>query len=145
MDKLTEAAQAHGEIFESMTFFKKAMAVVSNQKTPDDIKELNKFFDSHIVAHFQFEEKEIFPFVLTNGTPEEKHLIRSLQQEHIRLFDKLDQFKDLISKLDSHPEEDEVNKLASLSKEIIEMTLKHGRKEDDELFPLLKERSYDFG
>ena len=138
MDKLTKEAQQHGEIFESMTFFKKSLEAFTNGEAPDYIKKLQKFIDEYIVAHFEFEEKELFPTILESGVPKEKHLIRELQIEHVQALDKVDQFKDFISSYGCQPERDQVKEIMDQSRGIIEMILMHARKEDIELSPLLK-------
>ena len=138
MDKLTKESQDHGEIFESMTFFEKSLNAFANGEAPDYVEKLQKFIDEYIVEHFNFEEKELFPAILKSGTLKEKHLIRDLQIEHIEALDKTDQFKELISSYGYQPKGDQVKEIMEQIKGIIEMVLAHARKEDSELFPLLK-------
>ena len=68
MDKLIKESQEHGEIFESLTFFKKSLEVFANSETSDFIEKLQKFIDVYIVTHFEFEENELFPTILESGT-----------------------------------------------------------------------------
>lgn len=143
MDKLTRESQDHKGIFEALTFFRKSLSVTSDEKREDYVKDLSKFFQENIDAHFEFEEKEIFPLVLAVSSSEEKHFIRELQQEHIRILDKLDQFNELIVKSGFHPEEKQKNELLELSNEIIKMVLDHARKEDLKLFPILENIGID--
>ncbi len=138
MDKLTKESQEHGEIFESLTFFKKSLEVFANSETSDYIEKFQKFIDMYIVAHFEFEENELFPAILKNGTMKEKHLIRELQLEHDRTLGKVDQFKDLISSYGYQPIGVQIKEIIKQSRGIIEMMLQHTRKEDMELFPMLK-------
>ncbi|MFH1239096.1 MAG: hemerythrin domain-containing protein [bacterium] len=143
MDKLTKEAQYHGEIFESLTFFQKSLAALAGEKSESCLKDLNIFFDEHIVEHFQFEEKEIFDIIIKSATPEEKHLIRSLQEEHIQLLDRIDRFKDLFAQCEVKPEKNKLEARVTLSKDIVETMLAHARKEDTELFPLLRKYHLD--
>jgi iron-sulfur cluster repair protein YtfE (RIC family) len=138
MDKLTREAQYHGEFFESLTFFQKSLAALSGDKSEVCLKELNKFFDEHIVDHFKFEEKEIFDVIINLATTEEKHFIRNLQEEHIQLLDKIDRFKDIFAQCETEPEKDKLEELVKLSKGMIETMLDHAHKEDTQLFPLLR-------
>lgn len=46
--------------------------------------------------HFDFEEKEIFPIILTKGTEEEKTLIQELREQHVIIFKVVAQVKKLI-------------------------------------------------
>ena len=138
MDAITRHAQAHGEIFEALTFFNKAMSVTENDKAPDFIKKISKLFERDIIEHLKTEEREVFSIVLSRGTLAEKRIIRSLQREHINILEKIDRFKDLIQKSGLRPNEAQTRELTTLNKGIIELMLRHSRKEDEELFPLLK-------
>lgn len=138
MDKLTKESQEHGETFESLTFFKKSLEVFTNSETSDYVEKFQKFINKYIVAHFEFEENELFPTILKSGTPKEKHLIRELQLEHDQTLGKVDQFKDLITSYDYQPIGVRIKEIMKHSREIIEMMLQHTRKEDKELFPMLK-------
>lgn len=138
MDKLTKESQEHGEIFESLTFFKKSLEVFANSETLNYIEKFKKFIEEYLVAHFEFEENELFPTILKSGTLKEKHLIRELQLEHNQTLVKVDQFKDLISSYGYQPIGVQIKEIIKHSREIIEMMLQHTRKEDKELFPMLK-------
>ncbi len=138
MDKLTKESQEHGEIFESLTFFKKSLEVFANSETSDFIEKFQKFIDEYLVEHFEFEENELFPTILKGGTPKEKHLIRELQLEHDQILGKVDQFKNLISSCGYQPIGVQIKEIIRYSREIIKMVLQHARKEDKELFPMLR-------
>lgn len=138
MDAITRHAQAQGEIFEALTFFNKAMSVTGKDKAPDYIKKISKLFEQDIITHLKTEESEIFPMALSVGTLSEKRLIRSLQREHINVLEKIDQFKDLVLKSGLHPNEEQMKEITVVNADIIELMLSHARKEDEELFPLLK-------
>ena len=142
MDKLLKHAQAHGEIFESLAFFNKATAAIEGKKTIDYLKDFSKLFLKDIVSHLKFEESQIFSIVFSGGTLTDKELIRALQHEHIDLLNKIDQFNDLFSKCNFQPTKNNLKILVEVSREIIKMMLTHSRKEDRELFPLLKRLGY---
>lgn len=139
MDTITRHAQSHGEIFEALTFFNKAIAVMQKDQMPEFIAKISKLFEEDIVNHFKTEEKEIFSVVLSCGKLLEKRMVRSLQREHIEVLEKIDQFKDMVLKCGLKPNEAQAKELASLNKDIIETMLSHSHREDKELFPLLKE------
>lgn len=143
MDKLTREAQEHGEVFEKLTLFKKFVSVLPSGSVTDWIRDFREFLEGYVVDHFRFEEDELFPAVLAIGMDKEKDFIQDLQQEHIRVLDKVGQFKDLSSKCGSEPDEKQINELVSLSSQIIEMITKHAHKEDNGLFPLFKKYHFD--
>ena len=125
MDKLTKESQQHGEIFESMTFFKKSSEAFVNTEPPNYIEKLQKFIDEYIISHFEFEEKELFPTILKNGDLKEKHLIRELQIEHIHTLDKIEKFKDFTSSYGCQLKEEQVKEITEQSRGLIEMILQH--------------------
>ena len=139
MDTITRHAQSHGEIFEALTFFNKAMALMKNDQMPEFIKKISKLFEEDIVNHFKTEEREIFSVVLSCGSLPEKRMIRALQREHIDVLEKIDHFKDMVAAFSLKPSEAQTSELASLNKDIIATMLDHSHREDKELFPLLKE------
>ncbi|MDD5730782.1 MAG: hemerythrin domain-containing protein [Candidatus Omnitrophica bacterium] len=136
MDKLLKLAEEHGEIFEALTFFKKAMSVISREQTPGQIDDFNKLFRSDVAAHFKFEENQVFPAVLKGADLRVKKIVRDLQRDHIDILEKLDLFQDRASRPASGYED--LDKTAGVAKEIIAMAIKHARKEDTQLFPLVK-------
>lgn len=144
MDKLTKAVLDHESMNETMAVFKKHMSIVDSEKTPNYVKNLSNFFQEYIIAHFDFEEKDIFPTVLAVGELKRKHLIRLMQEEHILILDRVDEFKDLVLKYGFHPDEKQMEELVNLSREIIEMVFSHTRKEDKELYPFLKDIDFNF-
>jgi iron-sulfur cluster repair protein YtfE (RIC family) len=143
MDKLLKHAQQQGEIFESLSFFNKAM-VAEGKKGAEYLQNISKLFAKDIIAHLKFEEGRIFPLVFSDGALKDKRLIRSLQREHIDILEKIDQFKDLFSKFNSQSQgsKSEVKDLVGIGMQIIQKMLAHSRKEDRELFPLLKRLGY---
>ena len=143
MDILTKLVSEHKEVGERMSFFKQSISVIDAEKTPNYVRDLSKFFQEYILAHFEFEESQIFPTVLTIGALEEKHLIRILQQEHISILDKFDKFRDAILHSGFHLDVNQMDELVSLAREIIEMQVNHAHKEDEELYPILKKLGFN--
>ncbi len=145
MDKLLKHAQDQGEIFESLSFFNKAMAA-EGKKAAEYLHDIGKLFAKDIVSHLKFEEGRVFSVVLSEGALKDKSFIRSLQREHIDILEKMDLFRDLFSRFNpkSQGNKYEADDLVDISREIIRMMLTHSRKEDKELFPLLKRLGYAF-
>ncbi len=138
MDKLTKEAQAHGKIFETVAFYRKALAKIPYAKTHNTVIEIEQFFADYIPPHFKFEEEEIFPTILEKGTDEEKKLVKDLQQDHDLVLKKLNQFKEVSSKCNSESDKGQIDEAINLSKDIMQLIMDHAQKEDMALFPLLK-------
>lgn len=138
MDAITKQAQEQGEIFETLSFFNQSIKALNKASTDEFIKDIKKLFLKDLIAHFKFEETGVFPLVLRAGSLKDKALIRSLQTDHITILDKLDKFEEYANSYAQNKNQEERKKLVTLSKEIVELMLAHTRKEDKELFPLLK-------
>ena len=137
MDKLTKAYLDHGMISEEMTFFRKFVEGIDADKVEDYIKKIRKFSDEYIIEHFRFEEVEIFPLILQYGNEKEKKMVLMLQDEHIKILEKLDQFMAEVASYGAHPTKKEIERIMVSSRALLEMVLVHARKEDAHLFPNL--------
>ncbi|MCI5130564.1 MAG: hemerythrin domain-containing protein [Candidatus Electrothrix sp. EH2] len=137
MDKLTKAYLDHGMISEEMTFFKKFVEGIDADAVDDYLEKLRKFSEEYIVQHFRFEEEEVFPLILKYGSEKEKKMVRVLQNDHIKILNKLDAFMEKVASYGAQPTEKEIEEIMHSSRELLEMVLMHARKEDTHLFPNL--------
>ncbi len=133
MDKITKEVHEHEEISEALAFFDRSLLASSA-----DIEGFRKFFDEYIVAHFKFEEEEIFPAIMKSGTQEEISLVQALLDEHSQIMNMVNQFKKLLSRYGLQPSEIQRNEFIELYKKIIKTTLYHAHREDATLFPILR-------
>lgn len=140
MDKLMQAAEEHGRIFEEMTLFESLLATFSRAWDPDFPGRVRQFFAEVIMPHFAFEEQELFPPVLEQGTGPERKLVRELQMEHIHLLQAMDNFKELLRTLETLPADQRPLAVGKEVRGLIRTLLDHARKEDEQFFPLVKSR-----
>ncbi|MBF0330831.1 MAG: hemerythrin domain-containing protein [Candidatus Omnitrophica bacterium] len=136
MDLLTRESDDHGQIFESIAFFKQSLAAISVEDY-GYIRKVKAFIAQSIVAHFAYEESKIFRLILANGTLAEKKIIRDLQIEHINVLKEVDVFNDLV-RLYNHGEKVSIKEMRAVIKGMISLMLKHARYEDQKLFPIIK-------
>ena len=139
MDRLTIASTAHSKIFESMFFFKKLLEVIMHDEPSKYIGSVQNFSDEYIVKHFKFEEEKIFPLILRDKNTPQKRLVQDLQKEHTQILDTLDEFNKKISFYAPHPSRGEVKRIIQLIEPVTSMVLLHTRKEDEQLFPAVKD------
>ncbi|CAK8723645.1 hypothetical protein KKHLCK_13080 [Candidatus Electrothrix laxa] len=139
MDKLTREVHEHGKILESIVFFDKFLKTITSDDAENYTTRLHQFSDEYIVQHFDFEEKEIFPLILQQGSPEEKGFIEELQNDHEQILASLAEFREIIALYDPQPPtREQVKNIIKSSEAVISQILVHARKEDKRLFPLLK-------
>ena len=67
----------------------------------------------------------------------EKKMVQLLQQDHIKILKKLEEFMEQVASYGPHPTEKEIEKIMTSSRALLEMVLLHARKEDTCLFPNL--------
>jgi len=139
MEKIIKIAQEHEEYTKIMSLIKKSLKTISNDEGLSLFEELKQFIDEYLVVHFEFEENEFFTTILMIGSAEEKQVIRELQQEHVRILDKVAQFNDLFFS-DGYRSKDllKIMETHRCSQEVISSVIQHARKEDKELIPVLK-------
>ena len=138
MDKLTREVHEHGKILEAMAFFENFLQAITSNDMEHYSERLHIFADEYIVEHFKFEEQEIFPFLLAQGSAEEKIFIKELQKDHRKILVSLAEFKKIISSYGSQPNKEEVKKIIKSSEVVVSQVIIHARKEDKKLFPALK-------
>ncbi len=138
MDKLTREAHEHGKILESIVFFEKFLGTITSDDAENYTVRLHQFSDEYIVQHFEFEEQELFPLILQEGSPEERAFIEELLEDHKQILASLAEFKAIISLYDPQPPtKEQVKQIIKASEAVISQILVHARKEDKRLFPLL--------
>ena len=139
MDTLTRETHEHDKILESMVFFEKFLKTITSDDAENYTERLHQFSDEYIVQHFNFEEQEIFPFIIQNGALEEREFIEELQEDHKQILASLAEFKKIISLYDPQPPtKEQIKKIINASEVVISQILVHARKEDKRLFPALK-------
>ncbi len=108
-------------------------------------------FVKRVIDHFEFEEKTIFPIVLSSyAMPESIKLVLELQREHGIMLRQLEELQEIMG-LRNTPPGDIVNlnkeihtKLVNVvMREIIDNILSHASKEDNELWPILAREMKD--
>ncbi|CAK8720555.1 MAG: hemerythrin domain-containing protein [Candidatus Electrothrix sp. AW2] len=138
MDKLTREACEHGKIIESMVFFENFLKAITNNDVENYLEKLHKFSDEYIVDHFRFEEQEVFPLLLEQGSAEEKKFVQELLEDHEQILASLAEFKKTISSCSTKPNREEIKHIIKSSETVVSKIILHARKEDKRLFPVLK-------
>jgi hemerythrin-like domain-containing protein len=138
MDKLTREVHEHDQIVEAMAFFENFLKTITSDDVDHYLARLHQFSDEYIVEHFRFEEQEIFPLILQQGSPEERAFIRELQEDHRKILALLAEFIKVISSYRDHPNKEEVKNIIKSSETVVSQVIIHARKEDEKLFPALK-------
>jgi iron-sulfur cluster repair protein YtfE (RIC family) len=145
MDTLINLSEAHKKISEMPVMYQKILTTVNFYNVVEYVKSLNKLFRDTVLPHFDFEEKKIFPVILSKGEVGFQSLISALQQEHKEITGELAQLNELSAKLESNPNatQKEKDKLATLCSEITRELTEHAQKEDERLFPYLRNISFN--
>ena len=138
---LGKVEKEHVQISEELELLKVSLPYLRNKEAEDNVRKAVNFLEENLVSHFNYEERDIFSIALVIGELEIKQIVRELQQEHIFILSKYDKLKDIIFKHGfCFRDEGIKNEFIGTAKEIIGLLLKHARKEDQELFPYLREK-----
>ena len=139
IDPLKRLINEHEKVSEYVEDFGEILALRYAKDDWNKIRRIENFFGRNVTAHFAFEEKIIFPAILSSvATPESRELILELQKEHKVMFKELQEFGNIVSD-STLPLEEETNaRLNVVGKRIMDRLLRHASKEDDKLLPILE-------
>jgi len=139
IDPLRRIIKDHEDVSEYLERLEEILGLLQEQEAWNRVKPIEDFFQRNLIDHFEFEERMVFPVLLSaHATPETIKLILELQKEHGIILKELEEFRRIVSENVS-PLDKETNVRQNLvGREIMESLLAHASKEDDELLPILK-------
>ena len=138
MDKRTEGITGHQKVSEFLTFYREALKAASYGNPSGQVDRLKDLM-TPIRPHFEFEEREIFPAIIKKGSDEHKKLVEALKVEHVDILGKLDKFDSSVRSIGENPDYSEVHTVLESGKGLVGIIQEHALKEDNELFPHLKD------
>ena len=129
----------HKQISEYVEDLGEMVSLRHKEKGWDKIKEFEDFFNRNIIRHFGFEERVVFPAILSSvATPESKELIGDLQTEHKRILKEVQEFQTIISGNATNPGKEVPEELDAVATKIMDSLLRHATKEDERLLPVVE-------
>ncbi len=115
-----------------------SIKIMKDDLSPAYIRRLNELFHRDIREHLGFEENQLFPMLVNKGKQEAQDIISVFEAEHKDIRDKINKFDQEISRVEEVSYTCDLSGVMDLSRSIIEMLIAHARKEDNELYPLMK-------
>ena len=145
VDPLRRLIKDHKDISEYVDNAEEILGLLLDEEAWSKIKPIEDFFKQRVIEHFGFEEKIVFPAILSGcATPESIKLILELQREHGIILKELEEFLKIISE-NTIPLDKETNtRLNVVGREIMDSLIVHASKEDDELLPILQKNRHIF-
>lgn len=145
VDPLKRLIKDHEDVSEYLESLREILGFLDNREAWSKVKPIENFFERNLIDHFEFEEKTVFPAILSRAaTPESTKLILELQREHGSILKELEEFQKIISE-STIPLDREMNaRLNIVGRKIIDSLLLHASREDDELLPVLKKNRQIF-
>ena len=103
----------------------------------DFLREIIGIFDTELVVHFQREEKVLFP-VMERYVPRDMGPIAIMLEEHVKIFEAIDKFKEDVNGLISAggPSEEAIEDMLYNARSLIETLRSHIDKEENLLLPM---------
>lgn len=147
VDPLIRLVKDHEKISEFLESVLETRVFLHEEEAWRKIEPIEEYFQRHIIHHFEFEEKKVFPAILLNlATRESIELILELQKEHGVILTKLREFQSIISEKNAPVDKETSAQLNSKGRKIIHLLLAHASKEDDRLIPILEKNGkvFDF-
>lgn len=147
MDPLIRLVNDHEKISEFLEEVVETRGFLHEEEEWRKINPIEEYFQRHIIHHFEFEEKKVFPAILLKlATLESIKLILELQKEHGVILTKLREFRSITSKKNTPVDKETGSQLNFEGRKIIHLLLTHASKEDDKLLPILEKNReiFDF-
>jgi hemerythrin-like domain-containing protein len=145
MDPLIRLIKDHEKVSEFLEDMREVMSFLHDKEAWSKVKPIEDFFQQYIIAHFEFEEKIVFPAILSKAaTPETIKLILELQREHGIILAKLEEFQRIVSNSVIPVDEKTSAELNFVARKIIDILLMHASKEDDNMLPILEKNKQIF-
>jgi iron-sulfur cluster repair protein YtfE (RIC family) len=147
MDPLIRLVNDHEKISEFLEEVVETRGFFHEEEEWRKINPIEEYFQRHIIHHFEFEEKKVFPAILLKlATLESIKLILELQKEHGVILTKLREFRSITSKKNTPVDKETGSQLNFVGRKIIHLLLTHASKEDDKLLPILEKNReiFDF-
>jgi iron-sulfur cluster repair protein YtfE (RIC family) len=137
-DPLERLLKEHVQASEYLDNLDKLLALLLEKDGWSNAKTTEEFFEENILKHFDYEERLFLALLSENVAPEATKLMLDLTKEHGRILRELEEFRRIIS--NNTPPFDEATKkrLNTVGRTIREELLRHARKEDVELIPVLE-------
>lgn len=145
VDPLKRLIKDHIEVSEYLENLQELMGILIEEEGWSNIKRIEDFFKRNVISHYEFEEKTIFPAILSeSSTPQSIKLILELQREHGIILKELEEFRKIVSE-NTIPLDEETNKRLNVAGRTIRGSiLRHTLKEDKELLPILEKNRQIF-
>jgi len=144
-DSLKRLIRDHEDVSEYIEVLKEILGFLHEEEAWSKIKPIEDFFERNLIDHFKFEEKIVFPTILSRAaTPDSIKLILVLQREHGSILKELEEFQKIISENAFPLDKDTNTRLNVVGRKIIDSLLTHASKEDDKLLPILKKNRQIF-
>lgn len=137
-DPLERLIKEHVHASEYLDNLDKLLALLIDEEGWSNAKATEEFFEENILKHFDYEERLFFVLVSENAAPEATQLILDLTKEHGRILRELEEFRKIISNNTPPFDEATTKRLNTVGCTIREELLKHAKKEDVELIPVLE-------
>jgi hemerythrin-like domain-containing protein len=142
-DPLERLIKEHIKVSEYMEYLEKLFALLLEDKGWGDIQKAEKFFEENVIRHFDYEEK-LFPILIAEDpSPETVTLCLEIVKDHGSILKELEDYRRLIQ--ENPPFDEKTNKqLNALGRTVRDHLLKHAKKEDEELLPILEKNRQIF-
>lgn len=140
MDIVAKLVTGHRDLFERQDVLVKLSQAIDNDAFFwDSAVKVSEFFDKEVRQHLEIEERVLFP-VMRKALPADKlSVLDGIEKEHGPLGEKLTNFETISKSHNRFPSKVTREEMVRAAQDVLEPLLDHARREDQELFPLIKD------
>lgn len=137
-DPLEKIIKEHVQASEYLHNLDKLLAILLEEEGWSNVKSSEEFFEENILKHFDYEERLFVALLTENVAPEATQLMLDLVKEHGRILKELEEFRKIIANNTPPFDKATTKRLNTVGRTIRDELLKHAKKEDVELIPVLE-------
>lgn len=138
-DPLQELIEGHERVSEWLDIKKNASGLLEVE-VPADLIQLQVFFRRHVLDHFAYEDRQVFPALLAvDPSPGTHALVAELREEHKQILAACGRlFTDLAWCLTTEDVPAAIRARQPQAQELLDTVLAHAGREDARLLPLVE-------
>jgi len=140
MDVIEKIIAGHRVVFEKRNMLTDLVKMLDNDPFFwDKAEDITRFFKKEIREHIAMEEKILFPVFKKSLSGAELDILIEIETEHKPIINRLDGFNVIAENHRLYPSKATREHMVESACGIIETISSHAQKEDEKLFPYIKE------
>ena len=144
MDVIEKLIADHQQVREQTFVAEKLASLVDKEAFFwDNAIAVERFFEKEVREHFAIEERVLFPILRRVVSDWERTMLEKIESEHVQIMKLLNELSGISRQHIRYPSKSTRELFLSVCAKILDILMPHARREDEELYPVIKKRFTD--